>query len=509
MAKVNRPLIFTDDGWIMTHEPPLTPEIILEKMIKPLADTPAALWWSVGDHEVYHYETQVGEIMGEGRELAELPDDLGRMAANVRHLIETSGGPLSVLVDLCRQAGVEFLPRVRMNSHYARDPTGADYGRFRREHPELLIGACEEDIPPGTIDWDIRTGKDFKFPQVRDYMYSIITELFERFDVDGVEMDFNRHPAFFRREESYQQRYMMTDLVRRVRTRMQEVGKERGRPIKLAVRVPPTLADGQRIGLDVAGWMRQGLVDIVTAGMGWIPFEMPIREFAEAARGTQVQVYGCIEALRPTVDDNVLRAAAARFWSAGAGVYLYNFFHMPTEWNQRILNQLANPELLARLDKRYELDHTDRIAYAGHGGAFRNAVPAVQLPVALRQTRTGGGPALYLDIADELEAARADGALERCVLGLLVDNFAPVDELEVCVNGETLPWSASRTSSTGGMLRFPALEGRRNIHYDLDSPPLKQGQNQLEIGLVSQGPRQTDAAVLVGVEVTIAYEKKT
>ena len=110
MAKVDRPLIFTDDGWIMTHEPPLTPEIILEKMIKPLADTPAALWWSVGDHEVYHYETQVGEIMGEGRDLAEFPDDLGKMAANVRHLSETSGGPLSVLVDLCRQAGVEFLP---------------------------------------------------------------------------------------------------------------------------------------------------------------------------------------------------------------------------------------------------------------------------------------------------------------------------------------------------------------------------------------------------------------
>ena len=45
------------------------------------------------------------------------------------------------------------------------------------------------------------------------------------------------------------------------------------------------------------------------------------------------------------------------------------------------------------------------------------------------------------------------------------------------------------------MLEFSALEGWRNIHYDLDAPPLKQGQNQLEIGLVSQEPRQSDAVV--------------
>ena len=60
-----RPLIFTDDGWIMLHDPPLTPEVIREKVVRSFEGTRAALWWSVGDHEVYHYETQVGEILGE------------------------------------------------------------------------------------------------------------------------------------------------------------------------------------------------------------------------------------------------------------------------------------------------------------------------------------------------------------------------------------------------------------------------------------------------------------
>ena len=500
-----RPIIFTDDGWVMSHEPPLTPEIIREKMVGAFADTPASLWWSVGDHEVYAYETQVGEIIGEGYELSELPDDYRTVVTNLRHLMDTAGGPLSVLVDSCREAGLEFFPRVRMNSHYAKDPSAPEYGRYRIDHPELLIGRPGEEIPEGSIDWDVRTGLDYTFPEVRDYMYSIITELFERFDVDGLEMDFNRHPTFFRREEGFQNRYLMTDLIGRVRTRMREVEAERGRPLELAVRVPPTLADSRRIGLDVAEWISEGLVDIVTAGIGWIPFEMPIREFVEAAEGTGVQVYGCIEALRPTVDDNALRAAAFRYHQAGAGVYLYNFFNMPAEWNRRMLNQLSDPRAMARLNKRYELDHTDRIAYPGHGGAFRNAVPAVQLPVALHQTLTGRGPVLRLEIADDLEEARRDGALDRCVLGLLLDGFSPLDELDVRVNNEALPWSTSRTAFTGGGAAWPHLEGRRSIQYDLDCPPLQQGVNEVEVRLASYGPRPAAPAVLIGLEVSVSY----
>ena len=47
-------------------EPPVTPEIIRERMIEPLKGMSAALWWSIGDHEVYHYETGIGERMGDG-----------------------------------------------------------------------------------------------------------------------------------------------------------------------------------------------------------------------------------------------------------------------------------------------------------------------------------------------------------------------------------------------------------------------------------------------------------
>ena len=129
-------------------------------------------------------------------------------------------------------------------------------------------------------------------------MRRIIFETFERFDVDGVEMDYMRHPGVFRSDEAYQNRYLMTDLIETVHNRLKEVGAERGRDLQLAVRVPPTLADSVRIGLDVESWIRDGLVDIVAVGGGFIPFETPIREFVEAAEGTGCQIYGCIEATR-------------------------------------------------------------------------------------------------------------------------------------------------------------------------------------------------------------------
>lgn len=514
------PVVFTDDGWMMNLPTLPSPEIIKETVVDPFEGLPASLWWSIGDHEVYHYETKIGEQLGEGYALSELPDALTNhnrpdwlinQITNLRHLMENHGGPVTVLSKLCRKAGLEFFTRVRMNSHYGILASDIGYGRFRRENPELLIGRPGEEIPAGTIDHDIRTGKDYAHPEVRDYMYAIITELFERFDVDGVSMDFCRHPAFFRREEAYQNRYLMTDLVQRIRERMNEVSKDRGRPIKLAVRVGPTIADSTRIGLDVKNWIDESLVDIVVAGKGSIPYEMPIGEFVEAAKDKKIQVYGCIEGMRPLIDDNALRGAAARNWRYGAGIYLYNYFTLPTAWKRRMLPQLADPARLAQLDKRYELDHADRILYGGHGGAFRNVVPAAQLPVVLHETLTENGPILRIDIADDLEAAKKEDTLTRCVLGLLFDNFTPMDELDLRLNDEPLPWASSRTSylpwPDSSMTSFPSMGGKRSIQYDVGSPPLRFGINELEIRVRSSGPRGTDPPIVIGVEVTIQYRK--
>ena len=56
------------------------------------------------------------------------------------------------------------------------------------EHPEWLIGKPYEVIPTPSVEHAIARGVDYKFPGVRAYYTAIICELFEEYDIDGVEL---------------------------------------------------------------------------------------------------------------------------------------------------------------------------------------------------------------------------------------------------------------------------------------------------------------------------------
>ena len=149
MTESRTPLIlFNDDGWIMgTYGPPMTPEIMRDKMIAPYEGSPVDVFlWSIGGHEVYDYETEVGERLGDGYGDGDLDERQRRQRDNLRFLTENHGGPVTVISRLCREAGMRFFPSVRMNEHYDIDEAAPNFGRLRREHPELLIGHADGEL---------------------------------------------------------------------------------------------------------------------------------------------------------------------------------------------------------------------------------------------------------------------------------------------------------------------------------------------------------------------------
>ena len=533
-----RRLLINDGTSIMSGiRLPATMEYLRKRMAAVYGGTPVdALQWIVGDREVYHYETRVGELFGEGYEdfndfkntypYSPSPDSVHRAAAKLRHLIDKFGGPLTLMVQLCHEAGMDIFASMRMNSHYNIDVTSPAYGRFRREHPELLIGRPGEVFPEDSVMYGIKGGVDYSHAQVRDHYAAVITELFERFDVDGVDLDFMRHPAVFRPEEAYANRHLMTDMLRQVRERMKEVSAAKGRSVELSVRAE-SFADSARIGLDVAEWMAQDLVDVVIAGSGWIPFEMPIREFVEAAQGTDIQVFGSIEGLRPAMDDDVVRAAASRFWNAGAsGVHLYNFGPPQVFARHCILDQIVDAEAMRRQDKRYQMDRRDRHhlpSASYHTYAFHYATPHVQLPVTLSQTVSGRVAVLRLVIDEDLrptgDGQESDGQRTHTYLRLALENYDVDDEAEVRLNGELLPMDSARQARVGWdrleWRGFPATKRSTENHsrpimgsgieFDVGSPPLKQGENEVEVRLVKHTAEQTDHVVIRYAEVAVKY----
>ena len=507
-------MMFNDDGWILgTDGPPLTPDILRDKMISPYADSPVDVFlWSIGGHEVYDFETEIGERLGEGYD--DLDEQQQRKRDNLDILSAEHGGPVTVIAQLCHQAGMRFFPSVRMNEHYDMEESSPNYGRLRREHPELCIGKPGEQIPPGNLDWGIRTGLNYATDGAREHMLRIIFELIGRFDIDGIELDFMRHPAFFRIEEAYAQRYLMTDLVRQVRRQLESEGAAEGRELSLAVRVPPTLGDCARIGLDVEAWIREGLVDLLIAGGGFIPFTMPIRSFVEAARGTPCRVFGCFEGLRPLLEEDAMRALATRYWAAGVdGLYFFNYYSMPAAWKRDFLSQLADPNGLARADKQYLVDTGIIKPDTQLGFSFANAIPRVQLPARLLPTPGGRGLMLNIDVADDVEAAAADNALGTCTLGLGFERLPDDCELGVAINGDEIPWAAATRpaqpwtrigyapewSVYPSSVRPEPVEGEL-IEFETSSPPLRQGLNQVEIRLESG-----EALSLIDTRVWIRY----
>ena len=110
---------------------------------------------------------------------------------------------------------------------------------------------------------------------------------------------------------------------------------------------------------------------------GFIPLHAPVEEFVEAAKGTDCQILGAIESLRPATEEESVNAIASRLYEGGAsGLYLFNFWHKSADWKSRVLNVLTNPDQLSRATKRYEMEYMERLTPNDlHSYAFRYAVP--------------------------------------------------------------------------------------------------------------------------------------
>lgn len=514
MADAKR-IVLNDDGWIMSQiMTPVTTAVLKERIVDTYVDSGLdTLSWCIGDTGRQRYETL--DILAQPNHLPQGREN-DPAAQNLRRLIESDGGPVAIFTKLCHEIGIKFLPSVRMNSHYDRS-VADDVGSIRQDHPEYLIGQPDEEFIPNTTQWGIRTGLDYARLEVRSHVAALIIDLFERFDTDGVELDFMRHPAFFRVDEAYGSRHLITDMLRQIRARMDEIAASTGRDLELLVRVPPTLADSARIGLDVETWIREEIVDTVAAGGGFIPLHAPIEEFVEAAEGTDCQTLGSIESLRPATEEQSVNAIGSRHYEGGAsGLYLFNFWHKSAEWKRRVLNVLIDPDRLSHATKRYEMEYMERLTPNDlHSYAFRYAVPAVQLPVDLGFNLTGRGALLSLTIGDDVERAATDGEVAWCMLELGFSDITAEDEIEVLVNGVPLPSeNATRRFGTWSRQEWTKFPERLDevdyvggvIEYEIEGPPFRKGKNEIEVRTIMRTVMRPTKLGLRHVELQIEYD---
>lgn len=495
-AARQRRIIFNDDSYELSRDDAGTPEGFLKRRLQPLAGTQVdTISWSIlgGWADAPVYDSKIQPIYGDAH--GGPPAYWSKVTANVKQLIRSGRGPLQIVIDFARSHGMEILASVRMNDVHDSFIEGG-LTTWKKEHPEFLVDPLGRLT---SLDLYV-TSQDFSHPEVRQRKFEIIEEVARRYDVDGFELDFIRHPVFFSptmqgKPVSSDQVEIMTAFMRRIRKLTDSQAERRGRPLLLATRVPDSFRLALNIGLDLEGWLEEDLVDILIAGGGYAPFSLPLAEFTAAAYPHGVLVYPCIN---QSAANNVsagrflegVRGMASNWFRTGAdGIYLWNLgtpFEYKTgqdldETRRRsyaCLSDIGERGTLAARNKLFCVDnHTGGVIdYYAHISS-RRPLP-VSREGAIKYGVVGRVP---LVVGDDLASARENGTLDAMRLVLDVRSAARPDAVVCRVNGKDLAGGQSTVVDAG--------KGEYRVSYPVNAPPLRQGMNTVVLALKGARPR--------------------
>ena len=202
------------------------------------------------DHTFYYRGKKLGMEFGHSQL---------QMALRCRELYRNVPDPQKFRYDYCRKKGVKMYVSMRMNDvHWTADPDLITHCSFWREHPEFQRAFFRKDHS----FWFAHCF-DYACPEVYDHHLALVREYFDRFEMDGFELDWMRSPFCFRPGGASAGRTVLNRFMADVRAIARAAERRRGHEIPIAVRVHSRPDEALEAGFDVLSWARDGLVDCV------------------------------------------------------------------------------------------------------------------------------------------------------------------------------------------------------------------------------------------------------
>ena len=486
-----RRMFYNDDGdsCLLSYRGAMRPEMVTDSVDVLLGTPVTTLVLCVSYSDLVTYPSDVASMYG----WRDTPSNrtspfYRRVREFFRQVRERDWDIPKMVLQRAHEEGLEFIPSMRMNdAHFAQKVPPQEHpltGQFWMEHQDLIINP-DTSWPAAYREFML----DFRHAAVRQFRLDNAFEIIDRYAANGFEMDWTRHPWYFRNGEA--QPELITDMVRQVRARLDGRGPKGGVRLPLIVRVSASIEDCLRIGLDVPSWVKEGLVDYVvpSSPSRYISFDMPISDWKALVAGAPVEVHASPDSAAPRGNGQatleMYRAAASNYYAMGAdGIYLFNLFcrgYPLADDAYVIMRDLSCPEALRRRDKLFmaTLDN------------WRSDTDTLSVPLTGpdRPARIG------LMVGDDLAAARAAGTLRRAVLRVRVDRFAPEDRLEIELNGTKLsmPGARARAADRQEIIEWSA----RTAAWTYERQTLKGPWAWIEIELEDVLPRQGDNLVTV------------
>jgi len=380
----------------------------LVKLSFTFADDPESqidsIWWNWGEGHQSPYPSKVMPLYDQ---------------EGYRKWVEEGVDIMRIFLEATRERGLEAFYSYRVNGS-DNDLVVTRKIPMKQRHPEWLLAGPW--APDRKIFWDFRN------QEIRDYKLSILREVVDNYDFDGIEIDFARGPITLPLGQQWKYRHHLTDFMSKVRALTLEAAERRGRPILLAARLPASI-EGCRIdGIDIETWTSRQLLDIIA--LGCRSFEGDVAAYRRITAGTPIKLLGGSDEHHtsdgydwPPIE--VLRGVFANWWQQGVdGIYCFNWTYAMKEdadrigallhdyrmapVHRRLYREIGDPEMLRRKDKTFVVQRRG----GGGSGApgtvgwetprfFLNTNMLAQLPAPL-DNQGKADTLLKLSVADPL-----------------------------------------------------------------------------------------------------------
>jgi alpha-L-fucosidase len=284
------------------------------------------------------------------------------------------------VIQRCRHDAISPWITLRMNDrHCTETPEHPFHGSFWKKNPQLCRKNC-----PGSYALCL----DYAHQEVRDYYRALVVETLDRYDIDGLELDFMREPYLFSAGKEAEGAPILTGWIREVRKLVDATAAKRGHPIRLGVRVPSRPETALGMGLDAVAWAKEGLIDLLVVTPRWatLEFDMPLGHWRQLLGSSSVTLAGGLEILcRPAGEPPVVATpelatgAAVSVLSEGAdAVYLFNYFQdacpgWPLPVYQKTLKAMTSLDSLLKQPRCVAITYRDVTA---PGEDYRPLLPA-------------------------------------------------------------------------------------------------------------------------------------
>lgn len=252
--------------------------------------------------------------------------------------------PHAIFIRRARERGIEPWLSMRMNDvHYAGHTNCCYTSKFWQSHRELWR-TPDYDLSKFHSQWPL--GFDYSHEEVRQYHLRGLKEMLERYDVDGVELDWMRHHLHLTPGKEKEQSHCLTEFMRSARSLVDAVGVGKGRRLPIAARVTTRPDAALELGMDPFVWAKEGLIDLLIVCCYYDSNDMqtPIAEWKrrlEEANPNVKFLVGCEPRIAPEADNiRLARALTEAEWNGWVergfsedvdGFYFFNHYAIPRD----------------------------------------------------------------------------------------------------------------------------------------------------------------------------------